>query len=62
MYSRLDDLIALVGLCCVLAGVFLWLGLAAALILTGAVLIFVGARLNPAQRAASNVPGERTSS
>lgn len=46
MYSRLDDLIALAGLIFVLVGVYLWLGLAAVLILLGVVLIYVGARMD----------------
>lgn len=45
MYSRIDDLLALIGFACILAGVYLLLGLPATLILFGGVLVFVGVRL-----------------
>jgi hypothetical protein len=45
----IDDFIALVGLISLLAGVYLWLGLAIALILFGVVLIYIGARYQPAK-------------
>ena len=40
-----DDVIALIGLICFVSGVYLWLGLPAALMTTGGVLMFIGARL-----------------
>jgi len=40
-----DDLLALAGLVCFVAGVYLWLGLPASLMVSGAVLIFIGSRL-----------------
>jgi len=47
MFSKyLDDLIAFAGLVNLIAGVYLWLGLPAALILLGVILIYVGARLD----------------
>lgn len=47
MFSKiLDDLLAFAGLCCLIAGVYLWLGLPAALILLGIILIYIGARLD----------------
>jgi len=51
-----DDLIALIGLICFVSGVYLWLGLPAALMTTGGVLIFVGARLELSHK--SIVKGE----
>ncbi len=45
MYSKLDDLIALAGLAFVMVGIYLWLGLSAAFILFGIILIYIGARL-----------------
>jgi len=41
-----DDLIALVGLVLLVAGVYLWIGLPAALIVLGAILIFIGVRVD----------------
>jgi hypothetical protein len=43
----IDDFVALLGLISLLAGVFLWLGLPASLILFGVILIYVGVRLPP---------------
>jgi hypothetical protein len=40
-----DDLIALIGVLLFLAGLYLWLGLPAALITLGLALMFVGWRL-----------------
>ena len=49
MYSKLlayaDDVLALAGLICFLLGVYLWFGLPPALILLGAVLIYISVRL-----------------
>jgi hypothetical protein len=41
----IDDVIALLGLISLLAGVYLWLGLPVSLILFGIILIYIGARL-----------------
>lgn len=41
----IDDLLALAGLLSILAGVYLWLGLAAVLILFGIVLVLVAWRI-----------------
>lgn len=46
MYSRLDDIIALIGVICLITGIYLWLGLAASLIILGIILIYTGARLS----------------
>lgn len=47
MFSKyLDDLIAFAGLVCLISGFYLWLGLPAALILLGIILIYIGARLD----------------
>ena len=43
--NHLDDLIAFTGLICLITGVYLWLGIPAALILLGIILIYVGARV-----------------
>jgi len=51
-----DDVVALIGLICFVSGVYLWLGLPAALMITGAVLIFVGARLELPHK--STIKGE----
>jgi hypothetical protein len=40
----MDDLIAVTGLICLLAGLYVWLGLAAPLIVGGLVLIWIGYR------------------
>jgi len=40
----MDDALALLGLTCVLLGLYLWLGLAAPLIVGGLVLIYIGVR------------------
>ena len=46
----IDDVIALLGLVSLLAGIYLWLGLPATLILFGIILIYIGARLQPRSR------------
>ena len=43
----IDDIIALLGLISLLAGVYLCLGLPASLILFGIILIYIGARMQP---------------
>ena len=45
MSSKLADLLAIIGFCCVVAGVYLWFGLAPALIVFGAAAVFVAAKL-----------------
>lgn len=40
-----DDVIAIIGLILFVAGVYLWLGLPAAFIVLGSVLMFIGARI-----------------
>lgn len=47
--NHLDDLLALAGLVCLLSGIYLWLGLAAMLILLGLILIYTAARLDMRQ-------------
>jgi len=49
-----DDLLAFIGLCCFLFGVYLWLGLAAVLMVGGAALIFIGARAELPRRGGEN--------
>lgn len=44
--TRLDDIIAFIGALCILAGVYMLLGLPAALILLGAGLVYIGARID----------------
>lgn len=47
MFTKyLDDLIAFAGLVCLISGIYLWLGLPAALILLGIILIYIGVRLD----------------
>lgn len=64
MFTNLpmDDILAFSGLASLLAGIYLWLGLAATLILLGIILIYAGARLDltgtqnePDQTASSTV-------
>ena len=43
--AAIDDILALIGLTCILAGVYLWFGIPPALILLGTVLVFIGWRL-----------------
>ena len=47
MCSKMDDIIAFIGFICLIAGIYLWLGIPAALIVTGIILIYVGARITP---------------
>ena len=53
----IDDVIALLGLISLLAGVYLWLGLPASLILLGIILIYIGARMQPRKQ---NEPNQTT--
>jgi len=47
MFTKyLDDLIAFAGLVCLISGIYMWLGLPAALILLGIILIYIGVRLD----------------
>lgn len=46
MFTNWDTIIAIIGLLFFLAGVYLWLGLAAMLILLGLILIYVGMKIN----------------
>jgi cytochrome c-type biogenesis protein CcmH/NrfF len=54
----IDDFTALLGLISLLAGVYLWLGLPAFLILLGIVLIYIGARMPT--RTQANEPDQTT--
>jgi H+/Cl- antiporter ClcA len=45
----MDDLLALTGAALVLAGIYLWVGLAATLIAAGLALIYAGWRYEPAE-------------
>ncbi len=54
----IDDVIALLGLISLLAGVYLLLGLPASLILLGVILIYIGARMQPRKQ---NEPDQTTS-
>ena len=53
----IDDFIALLGLISLLAGVYLWVGLPASLILLGIILIYIGARMQPRKQ---NEPDQTT--
>ena len=53
----IDDVIALLGSISLLAGVYLWLGLPASLILFGIILIYIGARMQPRKQ---NEPDQTT--
>ena len=53
----IDDVIALLGLIVLLAGVYLWFGLPPSLILLGIVLIFIGVRYQPRKH---NEPDQTT--
>jgi fatty acid desaturase len=49
MSTEIDTILCGIGLAFLLVGVFLWLGLAAACILLGVVLVFIGVRLDITQ-------------
>ena len=53
----IDDVIALLGLISLLAGVYLWIGLPPSLILLGVILIYIGARMQPRKQ---NEPDQTT--
>jgi hypothetical protein len=46
MFTELDTLVAVVGFTSVLVGIYLWLGIAASLILLGLALVFISMRLD----------------
>jgi len=45
LLDSVDTIIAAIGLLCILAGLYLWLGLAASLITLGLALIWIGIRM-----------------
>ena len=55
-----DDLLALVGLVLFVSGIYLWLGLPAALMVSGAALMFIGVRVDFAalRGGNNNEPGQ----
>ena len=61
MSSKLDDLLAFIGFISLLAGIYLWLGLPAALMVFGATLIYIGVRVDFAPKRAENEPDQTTS-
>ena len=60
MYSKLDDILALVGLLLFLSGIYLWLGLPATLILFGIILVFIAWRLPLPSKVEGNEPDKTT--
>jgi len=52
----IDDVIALIGLIILLTGIYLWLGLAATLIILGLVMIYIGLRVETPQKVGENEP------
>ena len=52
----IDDVIALIGFIILLTGIFLWLGLAATLIVLGLVMIYIGLRVETPQKVVQNEP------
>jgi hypothetical protein len=50
----IDDFVALMGFISLIAGIYLWLGLPATLILSGIILIYIGARMQPRSNDESN--------
>jgi hypothetical protein len=58
----IDDGIALTGLLILLSGIFLWLGLAATLIVLGLVMIYIGMRVEFPQRVKQNEPDKTINS
>jgi hypothetical protein len=52
----IDDVIAIIGLLIFLTGIFLWLGIAATLIILGLVLIYIGMRVEIPQKVGQNEP------
>lgn len=56
----IDDVIALSGLLLFLTGIYLWLGLAATLIVLGLVLIYIGVRLEIPRRINENESDKTT--
>ena len=61
MFTReTDTIIASIGLLLFLAGLYLWLGLAAPLMVLGLVLIVVGIRLDPADLWSKHEPDQKS--
>jgi hypothetical protein len=60
MSSKLDDVLAFIGFVSLLAGIYLWLGLPATLIVFGATLIYIGVRVNLAPKVVQNEPDQTT--
>lgn len=62
MFSKieLDDTIAIIGLIIFLVGLYLWLGLAAPLMVLGLVMMYAGFRLDPAAIWSKNEPDQTT--
>ena len=60
MSSELDDLLAFIGFISLLAGIYLWLGLPAALIVFGATLIYIGVRVDFTPKRVDNEPDQTT--
>lgn len=52
----IDDVIAIIGLLIFLIGIYLWLGLAATLIVLGLVMIYIGVRVEIPQKVGKNEP------
>lgn len=55
-----DTIIAGIGLISLLVGIYLWLGIAAVLILFGIVMIYIGARIELSAKVKSNEPDKTT--
>ena len=47
MFTRIDDILAGAGIISFLVGLYLWLGLAAALMVLGVGLVYAGVRIEP---------------
>jgi hypothetical protein len=60
--SRADDYIALIGLICFLIGLYLWLGLPAALMVLGIVMVYAGVKLDPAELWRTDEPDQTAAS
>jgi multisubunit Na+/H+ antiporter MnhC subunit len=58
--SEIDTLIAVMGLILFISGLYLWLGLPAALMILGLALIYTGVRLDPATLWSKHEPDQTT--
>lgn len=58
--SELDTIIAVIGLVVFLAGLYLWLGLPAPLIVGGSVLMYAGAKLDVEKLWSKHEPDQTT--